>query len=309
MKNTFIFFTFLFFILTSIKSRGQADMNQTFFTWDDFVDNYGRTMSNAIDVAENMVKSGQQEMILLTMDFAFVSNDRNNLEQLSTFLNENYGYILQNIKESNDIWELEGEANGIPFTESNLMFWVLDMYKKGFEFDSELDGYGGIVNLNTEESIKLDSSKVDYYFDEGLECYNKGNLSGAIFNWTTVLRIDPKEPNSYYSRAIVKDELYTWKLALKDYDKAIEIAPHFVSAIINRAVLKDDNGNSEGAIEDYNKALAIEDISIENKQMAYYNRGNSKFNLGDKNGACEDWNLALEYGSESAKERIEKECK
>jgi tetratricopeptide (TPR) repeat protein len=55
----------------------------------------------------------------------------------------------------------------------------------------------------------------------------------------------------------VKNELYTWKSALKDYDKAIEIAPNFVSALLNRGGLKDENGDYQGAISDYEKILNI----------------------------------------------------
>ena len=123
------------------------------------------------------------------------------------------------------------------------------------------------------------------------------------------LQINPTDPNAYYSRAIVKNELYTWKSALKDYDKAIEIAPKFVSALINRGGLKDENGDYQGAITDYETVLKLDKLEAEEIQQAYFNLGNTYFNLKDKKTACENWNKALENGAEYAKERINEHCK
>ena len=61
----------------------------------------------------------------------------------------------------------------------------------------------------------------------------------AIINWTLVFIINPNEPNAYYSKAIVKNEFYTWKSVLRDYDKAIEIAPDFISALTNIGAIAD----------------------------------------------------------------------
>lgn len=106
-----------------------------------------------------------------------------------------------------------------------------------------------------------------------------------------------------------KNELYTWKSALRDYDKAIEIAPDFASAILNRGTVKDENEDYIGAIEDYNKVLSFKELDIENQQSAHFNRGNTYFNLKNGEKACEDWKKAVELGAEYAKERIEKHCK
>ena len=54
--------------------------------------------------------------------------------------------------------------------------------------------------------------------------------------------------------------------------------------------------------------LSFEKVDLENRQRAYFNRGNSKLNIGDKKGACEDWKKALELGAEYAKERLEEHC-
>ena len=306
MKNNLLT---LLFLLTTLTACGQKKMENKYITWDNFVEGFGKEMVSAEDVFNNMVKNGLKDNTLTKMDFTFVSDKKENLIKLGEFIKTHYPYTVQEVKKFENFWEINGETNEFPMTADNLMYWALDMYKRGYEFDATIDAYGGLADSKTAKFPPMDTANADIYFNKGLECYNKGDLSGAIFNWTLTIEIDPKEPNAYYSRAIVKNELYTWKSALKDYDKAIEIAPNFVSALINRGGLKDENGDYQGAIADYETVLKLDKLKAEEKQQAYFNLGNTYFNLKDKKKACENWNKALENGAEYAKERINEHCK
>lgn len=226
----------LLLLLTTLTVYGQNKMDNKFITWDNFVDGIGKEMVVAEDVFNRMVKDGLKDNTLTKMDFTFVSNKKENLIKLGEFIKTHYPYSVESVKKYGKLWEINGETNEMPLTEDNLMYWVLDMHKRGYEFDATFDAYGGSVPQSPNYP-DLDSSKAEYYFDKGLECYEKGDLSGSIFNWTLSITIDPQNPNAYYSRAIVKSELYTWKSAMKDYDKAIEIAPKFASAILNRGAM------------------------------------------------------------------------
>lgn len=281
-------------------------MENTYFTWNDFTENFGKEMVSAEGVYASMVKSGLKENALTAMDFTFISDKKENLEKLSKFITLHYPYQIENVQKNDDVWEINGVTNLIPITADNMLFWVLDMYKRGYEFDTKLDAYGGLSG--SKDFPDLNKSQEDIYFESGITCYDKGDLSGAIINWSLTLAINPKEPNAYYSRAIVKAELRTWKAALKDYDKAIELAPDFTSALVNRGSLKDDNGDYEGAINDYNIALNIETLELEEEQMIYFNRGNSKYNLKDSEGACADWQKAYQLGAIDAKDKLDKYC-
>ncbi|AWW00925.1 hypothetical protein DJ013_14655 [Arcticibacterium luteifluviistationis] len=284
-------------------------MGNTYFTWEAFANNFGKEMVSAEDVYSQMVKSGLMINSLGNFDFHFVSDKKDNLERLGLFITQHYPYEIKTIKKmGRNIWELHGLTNEIPINSNNLLYWGLDMYKRGYEFDSKLDAYGALLDHENPKLPVLDKLKEDWYFEKGIDCYNNGDLSGAIINWSLVLEINPKEPNSYYSRAIVKNELYTWKSAMEDYDKAIEIAPDFISALTNRGTLKDENGDYLGAIEDYNKVIELENVDLENIQKAYFNRGNSKLNLDDKIGACQDWKISYKLGAEYALERINQHC-
>jgi tetratricopeptide (TPR) repeat protein len=276
-----------------------------YFTREEFVDNFGKEMVSAEDLYAQFKKNGLTDNALGTFDIVYISDAKEKLDSLGEFLTENYGFSMKPTKKVDNYWEISGDAKPIPVDEENLLFWALDLYVKGFEFDCNLDGYGAMMDHKNPEFLKMDSTMEDHYFEAGLDAYNKRNLGLAIINWTLVTRINPKDPNSYYSRAIAKNELHTWKSALRDYDKAIELAPKFVDAIVNRAALKDDNGDYKGAIEDYNRAIKLQP----DNHMAYFNRGNTQLNLGDKKLACEDWRKAKELGSDSADEKIKEHCK
>ncbi len=298
----------LLLLLATLTAFGQKEMEKRFFTWNSFVDGFGKEMVSSNDVFNRMVKSGLKDNCLTIMDFTFISDNKENLQKLGEFIKTHYPYSVQEVKRYGNLWEINGVTNEMPMTAENLLYWGLDMYKRGYEFDARLDAYGGPFDPNDQKFPELGIAKAGYYFDKGLECYNNGDLSGAIFNWTLTIQIDPTDPNAYYSRAIVKNELYTWKSALKDYDKAIEIAPKFVNALINRGGLKDENGDYQGAIADYETVLKLDTPDPEEKQQAYFNLGNTYLNLKDRTTACENWSKALEHGAEYARKRIIEHC-
>lgn len=309
MKNKLnLVYVGLLMIVISTLAKGKS-MENSFFTWDDFVEGFGSQMVSAQDVFSNMSKGGLKESSLLKFDFHFLSDNRKNLDALEAFVREHYLYSLQPIiKRDDNLWELSGETNEFPVTSENLMYWALDMYKRGYEFDSEFDGYGAPYDPDKQQMPDLGKNKEDHYFNLGLDRYNAGDLSGAIINWSNVIAINDKEVNSYYSRAIVKDELYTWKSALKDYDKAIEIAPNFISALLNRGSLKDENKDYEGAIKDYELVIANKKSNDDDLRKAYFNSGNTYLNLNNNTEACKNWKKSSELGADYANERIEKFC-
>lgn len=295
-------------VLVGGSAMGNESENE-YFTWDAFSANFGKQMASSEDVFNSMFKRGLRDFSMLKFDFHFVSNKKENLEKLAAFLGQSYPYSLETVFQRDDgLWELTGLTNEFPVTSDNLLYWALDMYKRGYEFDSEFDGYGAPLDPKEQTFPDFDATKESFYFDAGVEHYNANNLSGALINWTNVIKINNKDPNAYYSRAVVKNELYTWKSALRDYDKAIEIAPNFIDAILNRGSVKDENGDYEGAISDYNLVLKADNLDDDNRQKAHFNRGNTYFNINQENKACEDWRKAREFGAEYADERISKYC-
>ncbi|PTQ99659.1 hypothetical protein C8P68_102487 [Mucilaginibacter yixingensis] len=279
-------------------------MPDRFFTQDAFHNGFGREMVSAGDVYDARSKSGMQEYSLAQYDFVFIADKQDKLERLGKFLSENYGYTIKPVTQIDALYELTGDATEFPVDESNLMYWALDLYCKGYEFDCRLDGYGASGDPQNQRFADLDPSLYQKHFDLAMDAYNNRNLGMAAIHFSTAIKINPNDPNSWYSRAIVKDELHTWKAARRDYDKAIELAPDFTDAILNRAANKDEAGEYQAAIDDYTFVINLEPQN----EMAYFNRGNSKLNLKDTKGACADWHKAHELGADYAVERIEQHC-
>ncbi|TWI94779.1 TPR repeat protein [Mucilaginibacter frigoritolerans] len=279
-------------------------MENTFFTKAEFNARFGKEMDSAISVYEQRSKSGMLDYSMASYDFVFISDAREKLESLGNLLRENYSYKIGEVRKGEEYWEISGDSTEFPVDESNLMYWALDLYCKGYKYDCKLDGYGAMGDPKNQTFADVETKNADYYFELAMESYNNSNLGMSIIHFSTAIKINPDDPNSWYSRAAVKDQLHTWKAARRDYDRAIELAPDFVSAIVNRAANKDEAGEYQEAIGDYSKAI---ELDAEN-EMAYFNRGNSKFNINDKKGACEDWNKAKELGAAYAQERIDKHC-
>jgi tetratricopeptide (TPR) repeat protein len=280
-------------------------MENIFFTKVQFNSNFGKEMASANSVYEQRKISGMDDFALATYDFIFIADEQDKLTRLGNFLSASYGYQINELKKRDEYWELTGDATEFPVDENNLMYWALDLYCKGYEFDCKLDGYGAMGDPKSQRFTDMGANNADYYFGLAMQAYNKRNLGMAIIHFSTAIKINPNDPDSWYSRAIVKDELHTWKAARRDYDKAIELAPDFIDAIVNRAANKDGAGEYDEAIEDYNTAIVLDSQNA----MAYFNRGNSKFNKKDNKSACEDWNKAKELGANYAQQRIDDHCK
>ncbi len=279
-------------------------MANTFHTQSDFNANFGKEMVSATSVYEQRQKSGMIEYSLAIYDFVFISDTEQKLKLLGELLSQNYKYNIKSVTRHEEYYEMAGDSTEFPVDEHNLLYWALDLYCKGYEFDCKLDGYGAMGDPNDQAFLNLDSDRYNEYFDLAMAAYDKRNLGVAFIHFSTAIKINPEDPNAWYSRAIVKDELHTWKSARRDYDRAIVLAPDFTDALVNRAANKDEAGEYNDAIKDYTTVIGLEPQNA----MAYFNRGNSKFNLKDKKGACEDWHTAKDLGASYAQERIDQNC-
>lgn len=285
-------------------------MENSYFTWNEFANNYNAEVNSADTVFNNMVSNGLKPYSMIAFDFHFLSDSKQKLINLAELLKNNYQYIVNDpVKTENGLWDLSGETDPYPVTADNLVYWVLDMYKRGYEFDAKFDGFGAPYDKNAQYFPPFDTVSADEFFSKGLDYYNQGNLSGAIIEWTNTLNVDANDANALYSRAIVKNELYASNAAMIDYDKAIEIAPSFSSALLNRGALKDDKGDYHGAISDYRTVMELSPKDEITLQRSYANMGNSFKALGDLEAACMNWTKAKELGADYVNSLINEHCK
>lgn len=279
-------------------------MASRFFTRDEFNTFFVREITQSFDVYQRMCDGGYEDNQLAVFDIDFISDQREKLERFAVFLEANYDFTIEYIIQK-EYWTMHCVGIELPYTKENLMFWAIDLYCKGYEFDCRLAGYGTQANQGERSFPPMGEEMETDYYHMGLTALNKRNFGAAIIHLSVLLLMKPDFAKAWHARGYAKDEIHLWKAARADYDKAIECAPDFADAWIMRAINKDDAGEYESAIGDFNHAIEIEPGNA----TAWFNRGNTKFNMGDRQGACEDWQQARSLGASYAEDRINSVCK
>lgn len=264
-----------------------------FFDDDAFDEGFEQELVGALEV-ESSLRAKAPDFATCVFDVTFVSDDKKKLAALAKLLT-GLGYRMQT-PVRRETWECSGKSMPLPVTEHSVAGWVIDMYQRGYEHDCKLEAYGASSDF-TESDLARSGEQI---FGEALAAFERGNRGLSIALFSMALAVEPDNPNTWYSRACVKDQIDLDGSAREDYDKAIELAPRFGAALVNRGANKDNAGEYDAAIADYDAAIAIN----ANDVAAFLNRGNSKFNKGDKAGAIADWKVAAGLGSAVAKKRL-----
>ena len=144
--------------------------------------------------------------------------------------------------------------------------------------------------------IELDPKNASVYFNRGNAKGAKGDLDGAIADYNRTLELDPKNVYAYNNRGLTKQSKGDLDGAFADYNRTLELDPKNVYAYNNRGLAKDDKGDYDGAIADCNRAIELDSKYAK----AYRNRGVAKAGKGDLDGAIADYNRAIELDSKYA---------
>jgi tetratricopeptide (TPR) repeat protein len=282
----------------------------SFFTKEQFLTQYEKEVIFAESEYKRMRAANVPEFGLVKFAFEFEADSEQSLQKLAAYLKAHYPYSETKTKQVDQLWKLNGNTQHLPMEEQVLTFWALDMLKRGHENDCRLSSYGAIEQKGVEYQLpELKPEDEEDYGKFAQASYKSGDLSGAIMHYTLATKVNPKNPNSYYARAIVKDALLSYQSALADYNEAIKIAPDFASAYMNRGILKDENQDFQGAISDFDKVIALTNGKNFAQGQGYFNRANTRMNLKDKTAACADYQKALELGIDGAKALIATNCK
>jgi tetratricopeptide (TPR) repeat protein len=130
------------------------------------------------------------------------------------------------------------------------------------------------------------------HFSQGFALEKRGDLKGALAEYSQAIAIDPNYALAYNNRGLVRYDLGDKRAALADYNQAIRINRKYAEAYNNRGVVRYDLGDKQAALADYNQAIGINP----NLAPAYYNRGLVRYDLGNKQAALADYNQALRMG-------------
>lgn len=102
---------------------------------------------------------------------------------------------------------------------------------------------------------------------------------------------------SYFNRGIMRQSIGKHRLAIEDFDKALELAGNNDEIFLMRAYSKEFSSDLNGAIQDYSWALKL-NPSLE---KAFTNRGNVYYKQKQYEKAVQDFNKAIHLNPENAK--------
>src|SRR5262245_17139890 len=80
-------------------------------------------------------------------------------------------------------------------------------------------------------------------FNLGVEKHERGDLDGAIADYTKAIEIDPRFGDPYQNRGVARRAKGDLDGAIADYSKAIEINPRDKEPYASRGVAKSDKGD------------------------------------------------------------------
>lgn len=133
-----------------------------------------------------------------------------------------------------------------------------------------------ISNLETK-SDELDKktdnmNEINRYFSIAYNSVESGNYSEAVKYYTKIIDSDPDELTLKVvlnNRGIAYQNLGRHELALKDYQRVIDLDPAHPQSYGNRGNVFDTLGNFDKAVADYTKGIELKNDYTD----AYYNRG------------------------------------
>jgi tetratricopeptide (TPR) repeat protein len=135
--------------------------------------------------------------------------------------------------------------------------------------------------------------------NRGIEKGKKGDLDGAIADFTRAIELNPKDDAPYYNRAQAKRLKKDAAGAIADYTRAIELGSTNPAAYNNRGNARAENNDQDGAIADYTRAIELKP----DYARAYYNRAVAKDAKRDAAGAAADFKSAEKLDPELADEK------
>lgn len=157
----------------------------------------------------------------------------------------------------------------------NVMLEKLQVMTRDYE--SKITGIEKKISDLEIKSNELDKktdnmNEINRYFSIAYNAVESGNFSEAVRYYSKIIESEPDELTLKVvlnNRGIAYQNLGQYDLALKDYQRVIDLDPAHPQSYGNRGNVYDSLGNYEKAIADYTAGINLKKDYAD----AYYNRG------------------------------------
>lgn len=162
-----------------------------------------------------------------------------------------------------------------------------DIYRSMKRYNNALKDIALIQKIDTKYANNSQLFNIKGAIYLGLSDYKM-----AVKQYTKAITLEEKDYTYYFNRAIVYEELRKNKLALADYSKAIKIKPDYISALLHRAELHiKHNKNYSRAVSDMNRVIKYRPGYDE----YYVRRGVALTEAKENERAIKDFNRAIAF--------------
>jgi tetratricopeptide (TPR) repeat protein len=144
--------------------------------------------------------------------------------------------------------------------------------------------------------FSLNAQKFGYFFDKGREFMNNNNYKTAVLYFDTAIKLEPQSANSYFNRAIAKDELDDIKGAINDMNSYVVLVPNDADAYHYRGLMKKLYKDTSGAIIDCDLSLLLNPKHIDSRIL----RGRLLLGIDSLILSQEDFTYAYKLDSTNA---------
>jgi len=145
-----------------------------------------------------------------------------------------------------------------------------------------------IISIFFFSSCKKDVKSIFY---NGTDKFFHNDYQAALKDANKAIELAPANSVAYYHRGNIKYALKDYSGAIQDYNIESELNPNDVIIYCARGNAKKKLGDYLGALNDYNKSINVSPLFA---SEAYFNRGVVKDSLKDYQGAKLDYAKAKE---------------
>jgi tetratricopeptide (TPR) repeat protein len=139
--------------------------------------------------------------------------------------------------------------------------------------------------------LRLNPADFITYNYRGLSYYDLNEFTNAIADFTEAIRLAPQQPAAYCNRGFIYFEQGNYWEAICDYTEAIQVCPDYAIAYFYRGMTQQKLESYHDAIADYSEAIRL----TPDAAAAYYYRGLTWQKLENVSEATADLELAAQF--------------